>query len=122
MSEFSRSMLDVKEFNGEETAASLCIDCARHTSLKKMIAADCTTGRCALCARARVDVRNPNKLAPLVMLIRALIRSNYHAPAYNQHWAGDSVLSLFSTPVKPHLAPQNTHHYLHLLYTSLPHP
>ena len=61
----------------EEVATSLCIDCSRHSSVKKMVAVDCTKGRCALCARDNVDVRNPENLEPLVMLIRALIRFHY---------------------------------------------
>lgn len=85
------------EFALEEIVpTSLCLDCARHPSVKKIISDDCTKGRCALCARDGVDVRNPENREPLVMLLRALIRFHYDEYQYNPHWGGDSVMSLLS--------------------------
>ncbi|WP_057469013.1 RES family NAD+ phosphorylase [Rhizobium sp. Root1203] len=83
------------ELNDDELFPSLCMDCARHPSVKKLVAQDCTKGRCALCARDDVDVRNPQNLEPLVMVIRALVRFHYDEQDYNPHWGGESVMSLF---------------------------
>lgn len=96
----------------EDSPTSLCIDCARHPSVKKMVAADCTKGRCALCARDGIDVRNPENREPLVMLIRALIRFHYDEHQYNPHWGGDSVISLFHDDANPIVEPPKSNLYI----------
>ena len=96
----------------EEIRTSLCLDCARHTSVKKIIVQDCTKGRCAVCARDDVDVRNPDNLEPLVMVIRALIRFHYDEHEYNPHWGGDSVMSLFYKADNPILEPPKSNLYV----------
>lgn len=74
---------------------SVCIDCARHPSLKKMIEADLVTGICAFCCRTDAQVRNPENIEPMVMLMRSLIRFYWDEFSYNSHWGGDPVLELF---------------------------
>lgn len=103
---------DIETNDAEEIPASLCTDCARHPSVKRMVAADCTKGLCALCARDDADVRNPGNLEPLVMLIRALIRFHYDEHEYNPHWGGDSVMSLFYSPDNPILEPPKSDLYI----------
>ncbi len=96
----------------EEIQTSLCFDCARHPSVKKIIAEDCIKGRCALCARDDVDVRNPENREPLVMVIRALIRFHYDEHEYNEHWGGDSVMSLFYSEENPITEPPKSNIYV----------
>lgn len=89
----------------EELQVSVCVDCARHPSLKKAIEADRVTGICAFCCRADALVRNPENVEPMVMLMRALIRFYWDELAYNSHWGGDAVLDLFHDAENPVVEP-----------------
>ncbi|MER9657885.1 RES family NAD+ phosphorylase [Mesorhizobium sp. M0152] len=100
------------EIDDDVVRTSLCADCARHPSVKKVIAADCIKGRCAFCARDDVEVRTPENRDALVMLLRALIRFFYDEHEYNSHWGGDSVLSLFQREDNPILKPPSSGAYL----------
>lgn len=80
----------------EDPKVSICIDCARHPSLKRIIAVRSVTGICAFCCRDDVVVRDPDDIEPMVMLLRALIRFYWDEFAYNSHWGGDSSTSLFA--------------------------
>ena len=80
----------------EDPKVSICIDCARHPSLKRVIAARSVTGICAFCCRDDVVVRDPDDIEPMVMLLRALIRFYWDEFAYNSHWGGDSSTALFA--------------------------
>lgn len=89
----------------EALRVSVCTDCARHPSLKKMIAVDLVTGICAFCCRTDVQVRNPENIEPMVMLMRALIRFYWDEFSYNSHWGGDAVLDLFNDADNPVVEP-----------------
>lgn len=89
----------------EKLRVSICTDCARHPSLKRMIEADLATGICAFCCKTDAQVRNPENIAPLVMLMRALIRFYWDEFSYNSHWGGDPVLDLFNDANNPVVRP-----------------
>lgn len=103
----------------EEMRVSVCTDCARHPSLKKIIEADLATGICAFCCRTDAQVRNPENIEPMVMLMRSLIRFYWDEFSYNSHWGGDPVLSLFSDAdnfvVEPFVANDYYDEFDHLL-------
>lgn len=102
----------VSDTFGDEVRVSVCVNCARHPSLKQIIRADCVTGLCAFCGRLDATVRNPDSTEPMVMLIRALIRLYCDEFEYNGHWGGDSVLDLFIDDGNPVLKPALTDDYL----------
>jgi hypothetical protein len=81
-----------------EVQVSVCIKCARHPSLKRIIEEKSVVGVCAFCCRDDVVVRDHDDAEPMVMLIRSLIRLNWDEFEYNGHWGGDSVLKLFDNP------------------------
>jgi hypothetical protein len=95
-----------------EVRVSVCVNCARHPSLKHIIQADSIAGLCALCGRSDAIVRSPDSTEPMVMLIRALIRFYWDEFEYNGHWGGDSVLDLFTDDGNPVLKPAVTDDYL----------
>lgn len=80
----------------ENPKVSICIDCARHPSLKRIIAARSVRGICAFCCRDDVVVRDTYDIEPMVMLLRALIRFYWDEFAYNSHWGGESSTALFA--------------------------
>lgn len=104
--------MNIDDSEEAEPRVSLCVDCARHPSLKRVIAEDSVVGLCAFCERPNVTVRNPERAAPMVMLLRSLIRFYWDEFSYNGHWGGDSVLNLFADPDNPVVtrAVSNTHH------------
>ncbi len=89
----------------EEVQVSVCINCARHPSLKRVIEEKSVVGVCAFCCRNDVVVRDHEDPEPMVMLIRSLIRLNWDEFEYNGHWGGDSVLELFEDPDNPVVEP-----------------
>lgn len=89
----------------EDLKVSVCLECARHPSLKRNIEAASVIGVCGICCKTDTTVRNPNDTESMVMLIRALIRFYWDELAYNHHWGGDPVLDLFSNPENPILKP-----------------
>lgn len=91
---------------------SLCVDCARHPSLKRVIEADSKIGLCALCGQTDAPVRNTNNAEPMIMLIRSLVRYYYDEYEYNPHWGGDSIFELLSEPRNPILGPAKTDNYI----------
>lgn len=103
----------------EELQVSVCTECARHPSLKRMIEADLATGICAFCCRTDAQVRNPENIEPMVMLMRALIRFYWDEFSYNSHWGGDAVLDLFNDAdnlvVEPFVADDYHDEFDHLL-------
>ncbi|QPO08270.1 RES family NAD+ phosphorylase [Sulfitobacter sp. B30-2] len=94
-----------------DAAVSICIDCARHDSLKRTIQADCIPGTCGVCCRDDVTVRNPDNVEPMVMLCRALIRFYWEEFEYNSHFGGDNLLCLFNDEQNPVLNPVFPHTY-----------
>lgn len=95
----------------EEFKVSVCTNCARHPSLKKMIEADLAVGICAFCCRTDAQVRNPENTEPMVMLIRALIRFYWDEFSYNSHWGGEAVLELFNEADNPVVEPFAANEY-----------
>lgn len=91
--------------NDEELQVSVCTDCARHPSLKRIIEADLVTGICAFCCRTDAQVRNPENIEPMVMIMRALIRFYWDEFSYNSHWGGEAVLELFNEADNPVVQP-----------------
>ena len=79
----------------EDVKVSVCVDCARHPSLKRAIKARPVIGTCAFCCRTDAEVRDGDDIEPMIMLIRALIRFYWDEEAYNSHWGGGNVLELF---------------------------
>ena len=96
----------------EFTKVSICIDCARHPSLRKVIAAHSATGICSFCCRDGVLVRDPDDIEPMVMLLRALIRFYWDEFAYNSHWGGESATELFADEANPVVTPPVADTYL----------
>ena len=94
-----------------ELSVSVCVDCARHPSLKRLIEADSVSGLCAFCGRADAKVRNPDTIEPMVMLLRTLIRFHWDEFEYNGHWGGDAVLHLFADDSNPIIKPAATDLY-----------
>jgi hypothetical protein len=94
----------VTEAEAEEKV-SLCVDCARHPSLKEVVLARPVVGTCAFCCRTDATVRDPDDAEPMVMLVRALIRFHWDEDAYNSHWGGDDVLKLFADDRNSVIAP-----------------
>jgi|TARA_A100001391_G_scaffold152409_3_gene110197 hypothetical protein len=89
----------------DDVDVSICKDCARHLSLKRIIEAKSVNGICARCCRDDVLVRDPKDLEPMVMLLRALIRYYWDEFDYNSHWGGNSAASLLEADDNPVVAP-----------------
>lgn len=96
----------------EDVKISVCINCARHPSLKRVIEEKSVIGVCAFCCRDDVVVRDPDDVEPMIMLIRALIRVHWDEFEYNPHWGGDSVLDLFADIDNPVVDPPVADIYL----------
>ena len=101
---------------------SVCGDCARHSSLKKIIKADLVTGICAFCCRTDAQVRNPENIEPMVMMMRALIRFYWDEFSYNSHWGGEEVLKLFDDADNPVVKPFAADDYYYDFDEILHHP
>lgn len=95
----------------DDQQVSICIDCARHPSLKRMIDAKPANGRCAFCCRDNVRVRDLDDIEPMVMLLRALIRFHWNEFEYNSHWGGESAVHLFADDANPVVKPPVTDTY-----------
>lgn len=107
-------ILGVEVLNESDPRVSLCVDCARHPSLKRIIEDDSVVGLCAFCGRRDAKVRNPDRAEPMIMLIRSLIRYYWDEFEYNDHWGGESVLSLFERDDNPVVKPATSKDYLDL--------
>jgi len=96
----------------EGVKVSLCVDCARHPSLTRLIEAKSVAGTCAFCCREDAPVRDPEDAEPMIMLIRALIRFYWAEYDYNSHWGGGPVLDLFEDKANPVVEPPVANTYL----------
>lgn len=96
----------------EDAKVSICLDCARHQSLKANISAKKVLGVCAFCCREDAPVRDPDDLESTIMLLRALIRFYWDEDAYNPHWGGENVLDLFNDDTNPVVKPPVADTYL----------
>ncbi|HEY0149639.1 MAG TPA: RES family NAD+ phosphorylase [Allosphingosinicella sp.] len=96
----------------ENPKVSICLDCARHPSLRANIAARTKPGLCAFCCREDAPVRDADDLESSIMLLRALIRFYWDEEKYNSHWGGDNVLKLFDDNANPVVNPPVADTYL----------
>lgn len=100
----------------DELKVSVCSDCARHPSLKNMIEADLVTGVCAFCCKTDAQVRNPENIEPMIMLMRALIRFYWDEVSYNSHFGGDDAPHLFDDADNPVVKPFASDEYYDEFY------
>ena len=85
-----------KMVTDEDINVSVCIDCARHESLKKVIKENTSIGLCGFCGRTDAMVRCLEDLQPMTRVFKALIRFYWHEFDYNRHFGGvDSIIDLF---------------------------
>ena len=85
-----------KMVTDEEIKVSVCIDCARHESLKKVIKENTSIGLCGFCGRTDAVVRCLEDLEPMSRVFKALIRLYWDEYDYNRHFGGvDSIIDLF---------------------------
>ena len=87
------------------TGPSLCVQCAKHPSLKGFIHTHSATDiECAICGLQGIEVSAPNAFPGLVNLIRALIRFHYGEWEYNPHWGGEDIdtILLKENPIFEH--------------------
>lgn len=92
----------------ETEARPICIECAKHPSLKRFVKKYGTTGhRCGICRRSDLVSSAPAEYAALSSLVRALIRFRYDEWTYNQHWGGDEgppAMLCSENPIVEHVA------------------
>jgi hypothetical protein len=81
-------------------APSICLNCAKHPSLKKFIEVNGAKGnRCGICHRTDQIASDPAKFDALLNLVKSLVRLYYDEFAYNPHWGGhDDASSLLCEP------------------------
>ncbi len=85
------AMIDADDFDPD--LASLCVDCARHPSLKAFISENANgKAYCGVCFRSSSDavVCDIADRVQLENLVRALIRFYYDETDYNGHFGGES--------------------------------
>jgi hypothetical protein len=99
------------DLDDDAPQASICVDCARHSSLKRLIASNAVPGLCGLCEREDVNVCDPRNTNSMVMLLRSLVRFYWDEYDYNPHWGGESVMALFGDPDNPVLEPPRSDRY-----------
>jgi len=69
---------------------SICIECAKHPSLKGFVKKHGSTGyECGICHRSDLIASAPAEHEALSSLVRALIRFQYDEWTYNGHWSGE---------------------------------
>ena len=68
---------------------SICVECAKHPSLKKFVLKHGAIGHeCGTCHRRDLIASAPAKYEALSSLVRALVRFRYEEWSYNRHWGG----------------------------------
>lgn len=87
---------------------SICIECAKHSVLKKFVRKHGATGHeCGICHRRDLIVSAPAKHNALSSLVRALVRFHYDEWSYNPHWGGEDrpeLLLYAENPIVEHEA------------------
>lgn len=114
---------------------SLCLDCAKHPSLKGFIERNGAEGPvCGICQHV-ADVYRCCDLAKkdqLTNVLKALIRLYYNEYEYNAHWGGDDepegllvrdnpILEHQSTPLRTRIPDRSTE-FLYDLLSRVPYP
>lgn len=95
-----------------EPKVGICLDCARHASLKRAISEKSSKGLCGLCEMPDVVIGDPEDATAIIMLVRALVRFYWHEHEYNPHWGGADPLALLSTEDNPVAKPPKGNTYL----------
>jgi len=87
---------------------SICVECAKHPSLKKFVQKHRSTGfECGICHRRDMIASTPAKHEALSSLVRALVRFHYDEWSYNPHWGGEDrpeLLLYAENPIVEHEA------------------
>jgi hypothetical protein len=87
---------------------SICVECAKHPSLKNFVRKHSSTGyECGICHRRNLIVSAPAKHEALSSLVRALVRFHYDEWSYNPHWGGEdgpTPLLCDENPIVEHAA------------------
>lgn len=74
----------------ETEPRSICIECAKHPSLKRFVKKHGAAGHeCGICHRTDLIASAPAEYETLSSLIRALVRFYYDEWSYNPHWGGN---------------------------------
>ncbi|MGB3350171.1 MAG: RES family NAD+ phosphorylase [Brucella anthropi] len=94
-----------------EPKVGICLDCARHASLKRAISEKSIKGLCGLCERPDVVIGNPEDATAIIMLVRSLVRFYWHEHEYNPHWGGADPLALLSMENNPVAKPPKGNTY-----------
>lgn len=80
----------------EPLSQSLCVECAKHPTLKRFVQKSGAVGHeCGMCHRKDLLASSPKKFGALSSLIRALVRFYYDEWLYNAHFGGDDPEDLF---------------------------
>ncbi|WP_193366911.1 RES family NAD+ phosphorylase [Pelagibius marinus] len=114
---------------------TLCLDCAKHPSLKRFVEAHAMEGPiCGICQEVGYAYRacDPKRKNDLTNLIKALIRFYYNEYEYNGHWGGnDEPEDLLAKPnpiLEDQSAPGRTRSpdrscdFLYDLFSAQPYP
>jgi hypothetical protein len=88
--------------------SSICVECAKHPSLKKFVRKHGSIGyECGICHRRDLIASAPAKHEALSSLVRALVRFHYDEWSYNPHWGGEDrpeLLLYDENPIVEHKA------------------
>ena len=114
---------------------TLCLDCAKHPSLKRFVDRYGVEGPvCGICQEVNYPYRAcaADRKDDLVNLTKALVRFYFDEHEYNPHWGGDDGPSFLLTATNPILEDQSTAHrtrsreqsadFLYDLFSALPYP
>jgi hypothetical protein len=92
----------------ETEARSICIECAKHRSLKQFVKKCGAVGyECGICRRRDLIASAPAEYDALSSLVRALVRFHYDEWSYNRHWGGDEeppTMLCSENPILEHAA------------------
>ena len=93
---------------GEAEPLSICIECAKHPSLKTFVNEHGAKGYvCGICHRRDLIASGPAEHHALSSLVRALVRFHYDEWSYNSHWGGEhgpELLLCAENPIVEHAA------------------
>jgi hypothetical protein len=114
---------------------TLCVDCAKHPSLKRFVELHAVEGPvCGVCQETGYPYQAcaPERKDELTNLIKALIRFYYNEHEYNGHWGADDepedllvrsnpILESSSSPGRTR-SPERAHEFLYALLSAQPYP
>lgn len=114
---------------------TLCLDCAKHPSLKRFIQAHAVEGPvCGICQEVGYvyPACDPQRTDDLVNVIKALLRFYYNEHEYNGHWGAEDepeellvkpnpILEDRSRPGRARV-PERSSEFLYSLLSAVPYP